>query len=143
MIFSDTSTLAKFYIVEPESPSVRKAFEKSGGIMLSQLARAELFGVFHRRMRERTWTKGEFQACVRQFQRDEADGLWNWVPVDTAILSAVCETFLVLPDTLFLRTADCIHLTTAINQGFDAIHTHDRHQSATAAHFGINPITLS
>jgi len=143
MIFSDTSTLAKFYIVEPESAAVRRVFERAGQVMLSQLARAELLGVFHRRLRERNWTRAEFQACVRQFQRDEADGLWVWAPVDSATLVAVCETFLALPETLFLRTADSIHLMTAIKQGFDAIHTHDRHQSGAAEHLGIQAIILS
>lgn len=143
MLFADTSTLAKFYIEESESAAVRGVFEKSGAIMLSQLARAELLGVFHRRLRERNWTRREFSACIRQFQRDEADGFWVWSPVDEATLSAVCEAYLALPETLFLRTADCIHLMTAIKQGFDAIHTHDRHQSAAAEHFGLNPITLT
>lgn len=129
--------------MEPESAAVRKVFEKSGAITLSHLARAELLGVFHRRLRERKWTRREFLACVRQFQRDEADGLWSWMPVDADTMSAVCETFLTLPETLFLRTSDCIHLMTAIKQGFEAIHTHDRHQSEAAEHLGLKSITLA
>ena len=52
MLFCDTSTLAKFYVPEPESGVVRTCLEAEDRVVLSELARAELMGVFHRRLRE-------------------------------------------------------------------------------------------
>jgi hypothetical protein len=38
----------------------------------------------------------------------------------------------MLPETIFLRTADCLHLVTALHHGFIEIHTHDVHQIRAA-----------
>jgi predicted nucleic acid-binding protein len=70
MIFCDTSYAAKLYVPEAESASVRAHLEGyAGEVCLSELARAELFGVFHRRLRENRWTSAEFSAAARQFQQ--------------------------------------------------------------------------
>jgi predicted nucleic acid-binding protein len=45
-------------------------------------------------------------------------------------------------DDVFLRTSDCLHLVTALHHGFDAIHTHDRHQCLAAAALGLKAVTL-
>ena len=55
MIFCDTSTMAKLYVPERESAAVRKLLEAEGAVYVSELARPELLGVFHRRLRERKW----------------------------------------------------------------------------------------
>jgi predicted nucleic acid-binding protein len=53
MLFCDTSTLAKYYLSEPESDAVRARLDAEDQVLLSELARAELMGVFQRRLRER------------------------------------------------------------------------------------------
>ncbi len=52
MIFCDTSTAAKLYVPESESPAVRALLEAADAVYVSDLARVELHGVFHRRWRE-------------------------------------------------------------------------------------------
>lgn len=142
MIFCDTSTLAKYYVNEPDSAAVRKRLDAEDGVTLSDLARAELLGVFHRRLREGRWDRAAFQAAVRQFRRDESGGFWTWAPLNTQVTDRAAEAFTTLPDDVFLRTADCIHLVTAIMHTFDSIHTHDRHQLAAASAFGLQAIRV-
>jgi predicted nucleic acid-binding protein len=74
MLFCDTSTLAKYYVPETASAVVRSRLDSEDQVVLSQLARAESMAVFHRRLRERTWTQEEFRAIVRQFFRDDIGG---------------------------------------------------------------------
>lgn len=142
MIFCDTSTVAKLYVPEKESMAVRRVLEGEEEVCASQLARVEMMGVFHRRLREGKWKRNEFQAAVRQFSSDEIGGFWTWLPLDQAVLDAATATYAVLPEDVFLRTADCLHLTTALRHRFQEIYTHDQHQMAAASWLGLKAISL-
>jgi predicted nucleic acid-binding protein len=142
MIFCDTSTLAKYYVRETESEAVRARLDAEDQVLLSELARAELVAVFHRQWRERRWSRAEFSAVVRQFSTDEAMGYWTWVALEGAVVEQVVRVYTTLPDEVFLRTADCLHLVTALRQGFTEIHTHDGHQQKGAAALGLAVVTI-
>jgi len=142
MLFCDTSTLAKYYVSEPESDAVRARLDSEDQVLLSELARAELMGVFHRRLRERSWERQEFLTVARQFSTDEAGGYWTWAPLDGGIVEQVVRTYTTLPDEVFLRTADCLHLVTALRHGFTEIHTHDAHQMGGAGALGLTAVAI-
>ena len=69
-------------------------------------------------------------------QRDDAVGLVTWFPVTALLLEHVKQEFEKLPVTVFLRTADALHLVCAREQGFREIYSNDRHLLAAAPHFG-------
>jgi predicted nucleic acid-binding protein len=142
MIFCDTSTLAKLYVPEAESAAVRTRLEAEDAVYLSELARPELMAVFHRRLREGRWTHADFLTAVRQFSADDLAGFWNWLPLDGMIAEAAAKLYTTLPSTVFLRTADSLHLVTALHHNFREIHTHDRHQIAAASVLGLIPVAL-
>lgn len=143
MIFCDTSTLAKYYVPETDSPTVIARLDSEDQVVLSELARAELMGVFHRRLREKKWSPAVFNAAVRQFQQDETGGFWTWAPLNGSVVELAVKAYATLPDTVFLRTADCLHLVTAVSMGCSEFHTHDAHQSAAAAVFSLRPVTIA
>jgi len=143
MIFCDTSTIAKLYVPEAESASVRKRLEGEDVVFASGLARVELMGVFHRRLREKRWARADFQTAVRQFTSDDIGDFFTWLPLDNAIMDAAAKTYATLPDAVFLRSADCLHLMTALHHGIGEIHTHDARQSAAAAILGIKAISIT
>ena len=141
MIFCDTSAIAKLYVAEKESPAVRVRLETEDQVFLSELARAELMSVFHRQLRERKWTREEFQSAIRQFTNDDIGGFWTWLPLDTVVVGAAVKTYTTLPETVFLRAADSLHLVTALHNGFSEIYTYDVHQTKAAAALGLGPVT--
>jgi predicted nucleic acid-binding protein len=142
MIFCDTSTVAKLYVPEKESVAVRRLLEGATEVCVSDLLRVELMAVFHRRLRERTWTAAEFRIAVRQFANDDLGGFWTWLPLDRAITAAAAQTFATLPDSVFLRSADCIHLITALHHNFAEIYTYDSHQTKAATTMGLKALTV-
>ncbi len=141
MILCDTSAVAKLYVPERESGAVRRLLEAEDEVCLSELARPELMGVFHRRLRERKWTRRDFLAAVRQFSHDDLGGFWTWLPLDTLIIEAAAKTYTTLPDSVFLRSSDCIHLVTALQHNFAEIYTYDAHQAAAAQVLGLKAVS--
>jgi predicted nucleic acid-binding protein len=61
VIFCDTSALAKYYVPETESAALASRLDSEDAVVVRDLARVELMSVFHRRMRERKWTRERFQ----------------------------------------------------------------------------------
>ena len=139
MIFCDTSTLAKYYVPEPERPAVRSRLDEADQVALSDLARIELMAAFHRQLREGKWSRRQFSAFIRQFARDSLSGLWTWITLDQTIIDAGTSLYLTLSEAIFLRASDCLHLVTALQHGFTEIHTHDRYQEKAAAALGLKP----
>jgi len=141
MIFCDTSAIAKLYVVEKESPAMRARLEAEDQVCVSELARAELMSVFHRQLREKKWTRDKFLTAVRQFTNDDIGGFWSWLPLDATIVESAAKTYTTLPDNVWLRTADCLHLVTAMHHGFTAIYTYDGSQKTAAIALGLTPLT--
>ncbi|HEY3756787.1 MAG TPA: type II toxin-antitoxin system VapC family toxin [Opitutaceae bacterium] len=141
MIFCDTSAVAKLYVVEKESPAMRTRLESEDQVLISELVRTELMGVFHRQLREKKWTRDRFMTAVRQFTNDDVGGFWTWLPLDSTIIESAANIYTTLPDTVFLRSADCLHLVTAIHHRFGEIYTYDSHQTSAAAALGLKPLT--
>jgi len=141
MIFCDTSAIAKLYLAEKESPVVRLKLEAEDQVYISELGRAELMGVFHRQLREKKWNRDQFMIAIRQFTNDDLGGFWSWLPLDGMIVEAAAKTYTTLPNSVFLRTADCLHLVTAMYHGSPEIYTYNRHQTAAATALGLKPRT--
>ncbi|MDR1191881.1 MAG: type II toxin-antitoxin system VapC family toxin [Verrucomicrobiales bacterium] len=137
MIFCDTSFAAKLYAQEPESAAVSALLNTEDKIFVSELFRVELMAVFHRRLREGLWARQQFATAIAQFQRDDINGLWAWLPINHELVMKATQRFITLPKTTFLRAADCLHLATALHHGFDEIHTFDLHQAKVAQEFGL------
>lgn len=143
MIFRDTFFAAKLYVPEKESAAVRQLLEREDEVCLSELARPELMGVFHRRLREGKWPRTDFLAAVRQFSHDDIGGFWTWLPLAGPIVEAAAQTYTTLPDTVFLRSADCLHLVTALHHNFAQIHTYDLHQTRAAPALGLKAASVA
>lgn len=142
MIFCDTSALAKYYVPENASTALISRLDSENAVIASELARVELMSVFHRRLRERKWTREQFQAAASQFNRDEAARCWTWTPVTSFIIGAASQLYLSLPENIFLRASDCLHLVTALHRGFTEVCTFDRHQQEALQTLGLTVINL-
>jgi predicted nucleic acid-binding protein len=141
-MFCDTSTLAKYYANEEESGTVRTRLD-ADEVTLSELARVELMSVFHRRFRERIWSRAQFLHIVSQFEQDNIKGAWTWLPIDGDIIKFSTGVYARLPDHVFLRASDCLHIATAIHSDQSEIYTHDDHQAKAAEVLGLTVVRIA
>jgi uncharacterized protein len=140
--YFDTSYVAKFYLKEPESAQVRELVRETDFICSSLWTLAEFHAVLHRRFREGAFSHVEASELSRRFSEHIDEGLWNLIPVTESLLRRTSALVLSCPRDIFLRTADAVHLTSALGAGELEIWTNDRHMLAAAPHFGLTGRSL-
>jgi predicted nucleic acid-binding protein len=135
--YFDSAYLAKCYLVDPESNKVRELVKRIQQVYSSALCIAEVSCALHRSIRERTITRDEASHLRTTFLLDVSTGTMKMIPVTDVILRTVEATVAKMPDTVFLRASDAIHLASAQLEGFAEIWTNDRHMLKAANHFGL------
>jgi len=136
-LYFDAAYVAKCYINEPDSKSVRKLGSGAEGLYSSALSVAELSCVFHRHVREGPLTERQAAELRGVFLKDLRDGVWVLLPVSENLLYRVEARVGSFPRSVPLRAGDAIHLVTAQEAGFPEIWTNDRHMLAAARYFGL------
>jgi predicted nucleic acid-binding protein len=142
MIYFDTTFLVRLYLDESGYERVRDV-ALTQHICSSTIGRLETGAAMHRHLREKKISAPAFEASCSQFQCDQDDNIYSWLPATMEIFEIVYRTFLTIPADIFLRTADAIHLATATENGFKEIYSNDKHLLAAAPFFklkGINPL---
>ncbi len=137
MIYFDTSYLLKCYLAEPGHEVVRQLARDAGPLACVGYGFIECRAGVHRHLREKKLTPAEATVVFQVMQRDDDIGLVTWFPVSGQLVAQVKQEFETLPATVFLRSADALHLVCAKEQGFAEIYSNDRHLLAAAAHFGL------
>jgi len=141
--YFDAAFIAKFYVDEPESAAVRNLAEGLGTVSCAVFGRLEVAAVFHRKWREQTFSRRAFEEVSDQFADDCNAGLWTWLPLTNDLVEAAAAAVRGLPRTVFLRSADALHLVCATEHGFAEIYSNDRHVLAAASHFKLMGRTLA
>lgn len=142
MVYFDAAYIAKCYLNEPNADIVRQFAYQTDGLASCEIARVEFYSVLHRHLREGNITSQEMQDVLQDFEQDEKDGVWKWLPVTSSLIRSPCENINVLPVTAFIRAIDAVHLTCARENGFVEVYTNDRHMLACAQYFNVNGINL-
>jgi predicted nucleic acid-binding protein len=138
VIYFDTSYLLKCYINENGSAEVRELAAGAGRIACCEYGRGELFSGFHRCLREGKLTRGELDVIIEQYETDESDHIWSWLPFGRSLIASVVTTFKTLPEDVFLRTGDAIHLVCARNHDLPVVYTSDQHMLRAAPFLGLD-----
>jgi predicted nucleic acid-binding protein len=68
--YFDAGYIAKFYVDEPDSHSVRRLAESVGEVHCASLGRVEVVAVIHRKMREGVFGESAFREIIAQFEDD-------------------------------------------------------------------------
>lgn len=136
-MYFDTSYIAKFYFNEPDSRRVRDLVREADTIYSSLWAFVEFHSVLHRRLREGVSSNTDTRDLAARFSEHTENGLWNFIPVNQALLRRTSALIIAAPRDLFIRTADAVHLTTAQELGERDVWTNDRHMLAAANYFGL------
>jgi predicted nucleic acid-binding protein len=98
---------------------------------------AEFHVVIHRRIREGACSPSDARGLASRFSKHVAEGLWNLIPVNEALLRRTSALMLSAPRDIFIRTADAVHLATAYEIGERDVWTNDRHMLTAASYFGV------
>jgi predicted nucleic acid-binding protein len=138
--YFDAAFIAKCYLNESGSEAVQEAAMTADGLASCEIARLEFFSLVHRHIREGHISVRESREVLADFERDEGDGVWRWLPVDRRLIRQICERVRKFPRNVFLRTGDAIHLGCARENGFGEVHTNDRHMLAAAPLFGLKGV---
>lgn len=142
MIYFDTAYLAKCYLNEHGSKQVRELALSDGRVACCEYGRVELAATFHRNLRQKTITASEFRLLWKQFDLDEESRLWTWLPLSRDLMVDVTKRFRKLSPSVYLRSADALHLTCALENGFKKIHSNDGHLLEAARAFRIKGVNV-
>jgi predicted nucleic acid-binding protein len=142
MIYFDAAYVAKFYLDEPDSDAVRSLAEADGEVACCLHGRVEVLIAFHRKLREGAFTPKTFTAVSDQFEADCEAAIWSWLPISAKLVTGLSERIRQLNRTVYLRSADALHLASAREQGFHEVYSNDRHLLAAATHFGLRGLSV-
>jgi predicted nucleic acid-binding protein len=107
-VYLDTSSLAKLYIEEEGSESVRSAVREGDMIATSLLSYVEMGSAVYRRLREKRLSKGEANRVLDVFESDWER--FGKVSIDAALLKRTHKLLKNHP----LRAADAVQLASAL-----------------------------
>jgi predicted nucleic acid-binding protein len=141
--YFDSAYIAKCYLPEDGHAEISDLAAQSERIASAAIARLEVAAVFHRKLRERAISAAIHRELHHQFTRDVGDGVWRLLPMTEVLLVNAQTAFAKLPSSLFIRSADCLHLVAAREAGFTEIYSNDRHLLAAASHFGLKGVDIS
>jgi len=137
MTYFDTAYLLKCYVKEPGWEQVRALARQHERVACSVFGKMEVHSALHRKLKEGDLTREQLEAVFKQIDLDESQRLWTWLPLTEMIISEVISSHRSLPESVFLRTADALHLITAKHNAFAVVYSNDTHLLAAAQHFGV------
>jgi predicted nucleic acid-binding protein len=129
--YFDTSSLLKFIIKEIGSEENLNIWNFSDEKVCSQLTRTEMHSALMRKVRE-----GSISASAMRARLDAMDKLFAdvvLVDITSEVIDASCELVKELP----LKSADAIHLATALMVRADLFSSSDKRLCAAASESGI------
>jgi len=109
IVYLDTSSLVKLYVLEEDSHAVEKLVESSDVVATSLIAYAEARSAFARRLREDVFSVEEYRLILSRFDQD-----WDNC-LKIGITGELVRRAGDLAEKHGLRGFDAIHLSSAIS----------------------------
>ena len=129
--YFDTSSLLKFIIREIGSEETRNIWSLSNEKVCSHLTRTEMHSALMRKVREGNVLASAVPAHLGALDRLFADVIL--IDITSDVIDASCELVKEFP----LKSADAIHLATALMVRADLFSSSDRELCAAASESGI------
>jgi predicted nucleic acid-binding protein len=129
--YFDTSSLLKFIIKEIGSEENLNIWNFSDEKVCSQLTRTEMHSALMRKVREGSISASAMRARLNAMDKLFADVVL--VDITSEVIDASCELVKELP----LKSADAIHLATALMVRADLFSSSDKKLCAAASESGI------
>ena len=140
MSYWDTSSLAKLFVAESDSPVFRGcAAERFGEMKTLEFTRLELWSVLRRKEAEEILQHGEAKKLLGDFDEGVNGGSYLLIR-DSAVLrlefEEVIDRCLAQQPPVFIRTLDALHLAAATVAGEKEFVATDRRLRTAAALLG-------
>jgi predicted nucleic acid-binding protein len=142
MIYLDASYIVKCYLREVGTLEVMALVQSSVGCSSAAHARTEVWSGIRRRICDRSLLLLKARNVWRQFEQDEASGVWHWLSLSGNVIKRACNVFEKLPSDVFLRSGDALHLACAAENRFTEVYSGDRVLLAAASHFGLRGVSV-
>jgi predicted nucleic acid-binding protein len=141
MLYFDTSYLVRLHTKDKGWEKVR-ALATTDHIACCLHGQAEVVCAFHRKFREGTISQKDLETLLAEFTKDCSAGGYRWLPLSPAVIARLTHTYARLPATPALRAADAIHLSCAVDAGFNTVHSNDTRLLNAAGHFGLKGLNV-
>jgi predicted nucleic acid-binding protein len=141
MLYFDASYLVRMHTRDPGWEKVR-TLAATDHLACCLHGQAETVAAFHRKFREGTISHSEFNQIVSEFQRDSAQGAFEWLLLSPAVAARLVAVYGTLSTTVPLRAADGLHLACAAEHGFKQVYSNDARLLAAAGHFGLKGMNI-
>ena len=135
-LFADSSALAKRYIADEKSEDFDRLLQRASSLTVSVLCLPEIISALCRRRRERALTPAQYAAAKSALEADLADA------TVIQITDEVTLNCIHLLETSSLRSADAIHIASALAWHADVFVSADARQCATAKVSGLEIVRL-
>ena len=140
MSYWDTSSLAKLFVVESDSPDFREcAAERFGEMKTLEFTRLELWSVLRRKEAEEILQHGEAKKLLGDFDEGVNGGSYLLIRDSAALrlkFEEVIDRCLAEKPPVFIRTLDALHLAGATVAGETELVATDRRLRTAAAFLG-------
>jgi predicted nucleic acid-binding protein len=137
MIYFDVAYIVKCFLHEPGSSAVRQLLEKHDQAACCVFGRLEFTAAIKRAIREGRLNPRALDTVFAILEHDDAGAVWKRLPLTPHVLQIATEHVARLPENVFIRAGDALHLACARENEIEVIHSNDRHLLRAAASFGV------
>jgi predicted nucleic acid-binding protein len=109
-MYLDSAYIAKFYLNEPDSQTVRDLIQGALTRISSEWSVVEVTAAFHRHVREGHLTGGQYRELVQVFHAHLDAEVWTLMPLNGRLIRRLSAAMRSLPDDVSLRSGDAIQL---------------------------------
>lgn len=136
-VFLDTSAFAKRYVAEQGSNKVLELCQQADNLVVSAICLPELISTLSRLLREKKFTKGDYQ-------RLKGDALADLADVDICqITQDILVTVVPLLEKYPLRAMDALHIACALAVKPDIFISANHRQLSAARNAGLKVVDVS
>jgi predicted nucleic acid-binding protein len=141
-LYFDTSYLVRLYLEDNGFEAVRKLAAEAPALASAWHAQAETIAALHRAHREGRFNAEQYLFALNQFKEEQYSSHFLWCALTDKVQARLERAFQSAPPSIFLRSADALHLACAAEHGFKEVYSNDRHFLAAAPYFGLKGINL-